>query len=264
MLHPTARVLFIAKLVALALGGPAAAADGIGIVLLHGKQGMPNSSNLSALTDSLTRAGFLVKRPEMCWSRQRIYDRTYPDCLKDIDAAVDRLKGRGASVIVVAGQSLGANAAIAYGASRKNIAAIIGMAPAHDPQRFGRRKSIVVGLQQARSLVAAGKGNVAVTFADVNTGRDFSVKTTPTIYLSFFAPDSPAALQVNTARLPLPLLWIAGTADFTQDNARRIFGTAKNPKNRYQTVATDHLRTPDASAAVILPWLKQIAQPSKN
>jgi pimeloyl-ACP methyl ester carboxylesterase len=264
MLPHTARILVVAKLVALALAGPATAADGIGIVLLHGKQGMPSSPNLSALTDSLTKAGLLVERPEMCWSRQRIYDRTYPDCLKDIDAAVERLKGRGASVIVVAGQSLGANAAIGYGASRKNVAAIIGMAPAQDPQRLGRRKSIVAGLAQARALVAAGKGNAAVTFSDVNTGRDFSVKTTPAIYLSFFAPDGPAALRVNTARLQLPLLWIAGTSDATQDNARQIFGTAKNAKNRYQTVATDHFRTPDASAAVILPWLKQIAQPPKN
>ena len=264
MLPGTARILFVAKLMALALAGPATAADVVGIVLLHGKQGMPSSPNLSALTDSLTKAGFLVERPEMCWSRQRIYDRTYSDCLKDIDAAVERLKGRGASVIVVAGQSLGANAAIAYGGSRKNVAAIIGMAPAHDPQRFGRRKAIVASLAQARALVAAGKGNTPATFADINTGRDFSVKATPAIYLSFFAPDGPAALRVNTARLQLPLLWIAGTADFTQDNARQIFGTAKNPKNRYQTVASDHVRTPDTSAAVILPWLKQIAQPAKN
>ena len=64
---------------------------------------------------------------------------------------------------------------------------------------------------------------------------------------------------MNTARLRVPLLWIAGTADFTQNNSRPIFSTAKNPKNRYQTVNTDHLRTPDAAAGVILPWLKQVA-----
>lgn len=254
------RLFILAKFVAVALAGAPAAADGIGIVLLHGKQGMPSSPNLSSLTGSLANAGFLLERPEMCWSRRRIYDRTYSDCLSDIDAAVERLKSQGASVIVVAGQSLGANGAIAYGASRKDIAAIVGMAPAHDPQQFGRRPSIVASLQRARALVATGKGNVPAAFADVNAGRDFSVTTTPTIYLSFFAPDSPAALRVNTARLRVPLLWIAGTADFTQNNSRPIFSTAKNPKNRYQTVNTDHLRTPDASAGVILPWLKQVAQ----
>ena len=76
----------------------------------------------------------------------------------------------------------------------------------------------------------------------------------------FFSPDGPAALRANTARLRVPLLWIAGKADFTQNNARAIFDTARNPKNLYQTVSTDHLRTPNASAAVILPWLKRIAQ----
>ena len=253
-------VFVLAQFIAVALTGPSAATDGIGIVLLHGKQGMPDSTNMSSLTESLTKAGLLLERPEMCWSRSRIYDRPYSDCLQDIDAAVERLKSRGASVIVIAGQSLGANAAIAYGVSRKHVAGIIGMAPAHDPQQFGRRKSIVESLARARSLVAKGKGNVPAAFADVNTGRDFSVKTTPTIYLSFFSPDGPAALRANTARLRVPLLWIAGKADFTQNNARAIFGTARNPKNLYQTVSTDHLRTPDASAGVILPWLKRIAQ----
>jgi pimeloyl-ACP methyl ester carboxylesterase len=253
-------VFILAQLIAVALSGPSAAADSIGIVLLHGKQGMPDSQNLRSLTESLTKAGVLLERPEMCWSRSRIYDRPYSDCLKDIDAAVDRLKSRGASVIVIAGQSLGANAAIAYGVSRKHVAGIIGMASAHDPQQFGRRKSIAESLARARSLVAKGKGNAPAAFADVNTGRDFSVKTTPTIYLSFFSPDGPAALRANTARLRVPLLWIAGKADFTQNNSRSIFGTARNPKNLYQTVGTDHLRTPDASAVVILPWLKRIAQ----
>jgi dienelactone hydrolase len=108
-------VFVLAQFVAIALSGPSAAADGIGIVLLHGKQGMPSSPNLSSLTESLTKAGLLLERPEMCWSRRRIYDRSYPTCLEDIDAAVERLKSRGASVIIIAGQSLGANAAIAYG-----------------------------------------------------------------------------------------------------------------------------------------------------
>ena len=261
MLPRATRVLVLAKFIAVVLAGSSAAADGIGIVLLHGKQGMPSSWNLSSLSGSLTNAGFLLERPEMCWSRRRIYDRTYSDCLNEIDAAVERLKSQGASVIIVAGQSLGANGAIAYGTSRKDVTGIIGMAPAHDPQQFGRRPSIAASLERARALIKTGKGNVPAAFADVNAGRDFSVTTTPTIYLSFFAPDSPASLRVNTPRLRVPLLWIAGTADFTQNNSRPIFSTAQNPKNRYQTVNADHLRTPDASAVVILPWLKQVAQP---
>ena len=74
-----ALVFVLVQFVAVALGGPSAAADGIGIVLLHGKQGMPKSQNFSSLTDSLTKAGLLLERPEMSWSRRRrIYDRSIP------------------------------------------------------------------------------------------------------------------------------------------------------------------------------------------
>ena len=51
-------------------------------------------------------AGYLVDTPEMCWSRRRIYDRPFLDCLTEIDSAIGRLKGRGAGTIVSAGSSL--------------------------------------------------------------------------------------------------------------------------------------------------------------
>jgi hypothetical protein len=50
-----------------------------------------------------------VARPEalsVCWSRRRIYDRPFLDCLTEIDSAIGRLKGRGAGTIVSAGSSL--------------------------------------------------------------------------------------------------------------------------------------------------------------
>jgi esterase/lipase len=83
----------------------------LGVVLMHGKQGQPDRV-INGLAEALERAGYPVERPEMCWSRRRIYDLSYTDCFRDIDSAVERLKARGATEIVVAGQSLGGNAAI--------------------------------------------------------------------------------------------------------------------------------------------------------
>ena len=89
-----------------------ACAQTIGIVLMHGKTGSPNTV-IDQLATALQSAGYLVDTPEMCWSRRRIYDRPFLDCLTEIDSAIGRLKGRGAGRIVVAGMSQGGDAALA-------------------------------------------------------------------------------------------------------------------------------------------------------
>ena len=115
------RILFCALLSFVAL--PAQAGGQIGIVLLHGKTGMPGA--MSNLDTALTAAGYAVDTPEMCWSKKRIFDKSFSDCLLEVDAAVARLKSKSASRIVVAGTSQGAVAAFAYGASRDGLAGII-------------------------------------------------------------------------------------------------------------------------------------------
>lgn len=67
-------------------------ADRIGIVLIHGKQGFPGERPFAYLQQQLQSAGFVVDQPEMCWSKTRIYDRSLPDCMTDIDASMARLK----------------------------------------------------------------------------------------------------------------------------------------------------------------------------
>jgi dienelactone hydrolase len=108
------RVLGVAVVVLTAAMSVAAAQDRIGVVLLHGKQSAPEQHE--PLASAMAAAGFPVERPEMCWSGRRIYDRDYPGCLRDIDSAVDRLRQQGVTALVIAGHSLGANGALAYGA----------------------------------------------------------------------------------------------------------------------------------------------------
>lgn len=108
-----------------------ASATGIGVVPLHGKTGTPGQ--LGKLAAALETAGYAVETPEMCWSKARIFDKTLPDCLKDVDAAVAELKAKGATKIVVGGTSQGAVAAIDYGAATTGLAGVIAMAPAADP-----------------------------------------------------------------------------------------------------------------------------------
>jgi dienelactone hydrolase len=253
-----------------------ARADGkIGIVLMHGKLGAPlgttslvgNKTPLGGrLVADLKSAGYLVATPEMCWSGRRGFDKPYEECLTEIDAAVADLKTHGASAIVVAGLSLGGNAALAYGATRPGLMGVIAYGPADDPKSKAIRPEIVAVVAQAERLVARGKGDERSQFDDVNAGPHgiykMELRTTARIYLSFYGPHASGDIPANTAKLKAPLLWIAGDDDPTQRRGRSFaFNDAPpNPLNRYVTVRASHLQTPDAGRQATLAWLAELAK----
>ncbi len=258
-----AGTLLVALAVACAASLPSRAADRLGVVLLHGKTGLPQQ--LTPMAQALAAHGWLTDQPEMCWSRNRIYDRPYPDCLRDIDAALNRLKQNGANAIVLLGMSIGGNGALGYGVSHAGLKGIITLVPGHAPEFISRRPEIAASLDQARAFIAAGRGDLKTTFTDVNTRSTtfiFSVTTTPSIYLSFFAPNSQAVMPANAARLTAPLLYVAATNDPTQRGRGYIFDRAPaHPLNRYVTVTSDHVGTPAVSADIVTSWLKEIVAP---
>lgn len=236
----------------------AACAEQWGVVLLHGKTA--TEGQLALYDKPLAAMGVLSTRPQMCWSRQRIYDSPYLDCLGAIDKAIASLKARGATRIVIAGQSLGANAALAYAARHdKDIAGVIALAPAHYPEFISKRPEIASNIDQARQLVAAGKGNTRMRFADVNGGKTIAVNATPKAYLSFLSPDSPSVMPGNAARLKAPLLVISGTKDGSQRGKDYIFARAPaHAMNRYVTVNAGHRETPEAGRDAVVTWLREL------
>ncbi len=236
----------------------AAAQNRIGVVLLHGKQSAPDQHE--PLASAIAAAGFPVERPEMCWSDRRIYDRDYLACLRDIDAAVDRLRQRNAATLVVAGHSLGANAALAYGA-RNGVKGVIAIAPGHLPEALATRPRIAGDLDRARRLTAEGRGHEPARFADFNGSLAINVTATPSAYLSFFAPDSPAVMPGNAARLKAPLLYVMGSGDPFQRGREYIFARApSHALNRHVTVQAGHFDTSAAAAGPVVEWLRSIAQ----
>ncbi len=249
------------RLIALAVSwlmlAATANAETIGVVMLHGKHGTP--AQLRQLDDAVTAAGFVADRPEMCWSRDRIYDRAYLDCFAHADAAAARLKQRGATVIVILGMSLGGNGALGYGAHHQGLKGVIALAPASEPDRLRQRPNVAQSVAQAQALVAAGKGDERQSFTDLNNGSEFTVTTTPKILLSFLGKDSPANMPVNAARLTAPLLMVSGTEDNSQRDADGIFARAPHdPRNKHVMVQSDHVGTPAASPAAVLSWLKSL------
>jgi hypothetical protein len=248
-------------LVALAavIGARPVPAQTIGVVLMHGNTDSPDGTS-ALLATAMEGAGYLVERPEMCWSYRRKRDRPLLECLAELEAPIARLTGRGARAIVVAGMSVGGLGAVAFGARRSGLAGIIGLAANGSPEREVRLvPQIGESVARAQAMVAAGRGDEHASFTDANSRGPFSINTTAVIYLSFFDPTGPANIPENASRLRAPLLWVAGTGDRSQTGPSYAFSRAPaNPLNRYVTVDADHLGTPTAARQVVLTWLKDL------
>jgi pimeloyl-ACP methyl ester carboxylesterase len=250
-----------AALAAMTATGPAIAQQslsGFGIVLIHGKGGTP-TTGIEGLHEALKREGALVEAPEMPWSARRIYDATYDQAMTEIDTAVERLKKAGAQRIVVIGHSLGANAAIGYGARRKGLDGVVALAPGHLPEAWALRARTSGSIANARKMIAAGKGDVRMSFPDLAQGIPFQVRATPEVYLSMFDPDGPAVMPKNAAAMgDVPLLWIVGVADpMVLHGKDYVYGRGvRHPKSKYLVTASMHLSTPYQSRGQIVSWLK--------
>jgi pimeloyl-ACP methyl ester carboxylesterase len=236
---------------------------GVGVVLMHGKGGRP-SSNINGLASALKQQGAIVVTPSMAWAGSRgvvaAYDVTYEQALADVGAAVAQLRSQGARKIVVAGQSLGANAAIAYAARAPGgLAGVIALAPGHTPDRM-RQPKIVQAVADARAAIAAGQGGARGSFPDSNQGQFAMVSGNTAAWYSYNDPNGTASMPKNAARLSLPFLYVVGTSDRIHEAGRGyIFARAKpNPKSRYVEVNAGHFDTPEAAKADVIAWLKTL------
>lgn len=246
--------------VALAVGYPPASVQAqTGVVLMHGK-GSKNGAKAPTkiLARFLESKGFLVAAPDMPWHASRIFDKTVEESMAEIDAIVAELRARGADRIVVGGHSLGANAALAYGARRDGLAGIMAIAPGHVPEIW--RGKVAGDIARARDMVQASKGGETGGFVDFNQGRKATLTMAAKDYLSWYAPDGDAVMPVNAANLKpgTPLLWIVGDKDGMADRGEAYaFARAPaHPSSSYQVIGGGHRATPMKGKGEILRWLK--------
>jgi len=234
----------------------------VGIVLMHGKQGAPGAV-INRLANHLASAGYAVSTPIMPWSRNRIYEKTVDDAMGEIDRECAMLRKQGARKIVVAGQSLGANAALRYAATGREIDGLIALAPGHSPEWPRIRELFAEDVERAKEKIEAGNVTRAILFHDGNMGRKFQIYVRPDVYFSWMAPNGPAVMPKNAAsiRTAIPILYIVGSLDPWATPKGQIFDKAPfHPKSRFVTVTADHLGVPSASIEVTLDWLESISK----
>lgn len=235
----------------------------VGVVLLHGKYGAPDK-HISGLASSLRDAGYLVSTPEMPWSKRRAYNAGFLEALAEVDRAVQELRAKGATAVVVGGHSLGGNAALAYAARYPGVAGVLCLAAAHAPDSGRQLEISAASVVKAKELVAAGKGDTRAYFTDLNMGKPYEMITSAADYLSYYDPEGPAVMPRSAALLktPVPILWVAGSRDpLSRPGPGYAFERAPaHPLSRYVVVEADHLDTPEASKVLALEWLKGVAR----
>jgi len=231
------------------------AGEKIGILIMHGKGGTKRL--ISSLGRALEDAGALIKMPLMGWSAGRIYDKGYEESMDEIDTYVAELETAGATRIFVAGHSIGANAALGYGARREGLAGVILLAYGHVPGKRGFAQKLSKSTNKARRMIDAGNGEETAVFNDSGGANETATSSANDLF-SWFDPKGPATINNNAGKLKpnTPIPCIDGDHDQWK-RCKEILGSApENPSTKHAVVDADHKGTPSASAEVVLDWLQ--------
>ena len=233
-----------------------------GVVVIHGKWGRPGDRTIGPFALALHDAGFMVEQPEMPWSGTRLYDRGFDQAMDEIDAAVARLRAAGAKKIVVAGHSQGGSAALRYDALGRSIDAVVLIAPAPLPEGGRYRALVADDVAKAQAMVASGHGEERADFDDPNSdNRSRRMRIKASIYLSYNAPNGPAAMTDNVQRVgAVPLLWVAPRFDPLTAGLGRVLWPKvppTTPAARVEIIA-DHMGAPTAGRDAIIDWLRKL------
>lgn len=248
---------------------PAVAQERIGVLMLHGKNpGNNMDPNFSPMKGTFERQGWLAIVPDMPWSRGRYLDGNFDKAMTEIAGHVKSLRDQGATKIVIVGHSMGVPTGMAHAARGGDVNALVLLAPGHIPAgyyTFSCCKVVHDSINEARALVAAGKGDSRERFSDINQGRQQTVVTTAKDFLSWFDPTSDAEMSVTAPRIPanVPAMTVVGEKDplFSRIKAYYVDKLPANPKNKFLEVSGGHLDTPRVASDEIIAWIKAAVAP---
>lgn len=245
-----------------ALVAPGVSGQALGVVMMHGKWSSPPPWHLP-VSNAIREAGWPVVELNMPWSGNRLYDSSYDDALESIAEAVGRLRAQGIRRVIVGGHSFGANAAIAYAGQGRDIDGVLAMAPGHMPRRSYESGTTRDSVDEARRLVAQGRGAETIAFTDTNQGRKRGLSSRADIFLGYFDPGGLGDMPSQMAKIPrpLPILWLIGTSDplYPAGSGYAFDMAPPHPLSRYEVVSANHVNTPAAGIDVVMSWLKAIA-----
>jgi pimeloyl-ACP methyl ester carboxylesterase len=237
--------------------------SGIGIVIMHGKGGSP-AKHVADLASSLEGKGYLVANLEMPWSGRRAYDASVSVAEKEVEAALDALRGKGAKKLFVVGHSQGGLFALYFG-TKHIVDGIIAIAPGGNVSSPAFLEKLGASVELARTLIAVAKGEEKTKFYDYEGTRGiFAVTTTPSIYLSWFDPGGAMnqTMAVKTMNPRVPVLYIGPTGDYPgllKVKQSMFDSLPRNPLTKLYEPDSSHLNAPSASLDEIVRWTTGVA-----
>lgn len=237
----------------------------IGVLMLHGKNpGSPQDPNFGVVKTRLEREGMIVSMPNMPWSRTRYIEGGWDNAMEEIAIHVKALRAKGARKIVLIGHSMGCPAALSFAAREGDVQALVLLAPGHIPlgyYTYPKLKVVRESVDEARALVAAGKGDAKERFSDINQGRQQNLVMSAKDFLSYFDPASDAEMSVTAPRVPanVPSLTVVGDQDplFTRIRGYFVDKLPANPKSAYLEVKAGHNSTPIEASDALTLWIQQ-------
>lgn len=234
----------------------------IGIVIMHGKGGSP-ARLVADLASALESKGLLVANPEMPWSGRREYDASVADAEKEVESALGSLRAKGAAKLFVAGHSQGGVFALYFG-NKHAVDGIIAIAPGGNVANALFREKLGESVEQARKLVAEGKGHEKARFFDYEGAKGaFPVLSAPAVYLGWFDPDGAMnqTLAVKSMQPQMPVLFIAPTGDYPglfKIRQAMFDALPSHPLSKLYEPNATHTGAPTASIDEILRWTAEV------
>jgi len=193
----------------------------------------------------------------------------FEDNRADIEAGVNLLAGRGASQVVLVGQSMGTNRVLYYQAAAQDprVRGLVLMAgPGNlfewNIRIFGRESAVAV-LAEAQRRVREGRGAELIL---VDLGPLGKALYSAQHIVSLRGPDTRSDPFQNIARVKLPVLILHGTADRLADPAvaERLKAAASTaPSVQLHLIpGADHglPNYPDALLRILEPWLEAVSK----
>ena len=139
------------------------------------------------------------------------------------------------------------------------------MAPGGNVGSPSFRERLGESVQQARDLIAAGKGNEKGHFLDFEGSRgSYVIVCTPSNYLSWFDPEGAMNELIAVRRMnpDVPVLFIVPKDDYPALlKAKQPMFTSlpRNPLTRLYEPNSSHLDAPAAALGEIERWVNEVA-----
>lgn len=200
----------------------------------------------------------------MPWSGNRSYDVDVSAAENEVEAALARLRERGAARVFVAGHSQGGLFALHFG-GRHRVDGVVAIAPGGNVASPIFREKLGEAVELARTMVAEGRAQDKTRFSDFESSKGtFPVITTPVSYLSWFGPEGAMNQKRAMQAIPpdTPVLFIAPTRDYPGlvRIRQEMFGLlAPHPLTKMAEPDSSHIDAPRASAQIIGDWMTQVA-----